>query len=90
MADLGIELDPKKDLPADYRKLVRLAAWFLVSLSAGFAVGAAAAEMTVGRRLEAHEALQSDLPAVLEQMDKKLDALCRATPTASCPLGRKE
>jgi hypothetical protein len=27
---------------------------------------------------------------VLKQIDKKLDALCRATPQAQCPLGKEE
>jgi hypothetical protein len=30
------------------------------------------------------------LGPVLKQIDKKLDALCRATPQAQCPLGKEE
>lgn len=93
---VGLNVDPGS-LPRDWRHVVR-AGVFVILLVAGIAfiaatVAAPIAEAKVApveRRLEEHITQQGDLPSTLKQVNRKLDALCRATPDASCPLGERE
>lgn len=76
------------------RALVSFAVGIIIATVAtlGFTyrVAAKAAEDTVGVRLDAHLEAERRLPAVLKQMSKKLDALCRVNPRANCPLGEED
>jgi hypothetical protein len=86
-----IQIDALADTPSEQRALRKFAV--VVGLvAAGIASGIAGAgyAFALETRITALETESVGLGPVLKQIDKKLDALCRATPQAQCPLGKEE
>jgi hypothetical protein len=85
------QIDALADTPSEQRAL-RKFALVIGLVAAGIASGVAGAgyAFALDKRISAVEEEQAGLGPVLKQIDKKLDALCRATPQAQCPLGKEE
>jgi hypothetical protein len=86
-----LQIDALADTPSEQRALRKFAV--VVGLvAAGIASGIAGAgyAFALDKRIAAVEKEHEGLGPVLKQIDKKLDALCRATPQAQCPFGREE
>jgi hypothetical protein len=86
-----LHLEALADDPAEQRTLRKFA--LVVGLVfVGLAGGVAGAGYAYAfeKRITALETESVGLGPVLKQIDKKLDALCRATPQAQCPLGKEE
>ncbi len=77
----------------DVERALKIVGMILGIIVTAGTIGAAVARAVVApvaSDLAVHKAQQAELPDVLKQMNKKLDALCRAHPAAQCPLGERE
>jgi uncharacterized protein (DUF697 family) len=86
-----LQIDALADDPAEQSALRKFA--LIVGLVfGGIASGIAGAgyAFALDKRIATLEQESVGLGPVLKQIDKKLDALCRATPQAQCPLGKEE
>jgi hypothetical protein len=86
-----LQIDALADDPAEqraYRKLGAVVGLVFLGLASG--VAGAGYAYAFEKRITTLEVESVGLAPVLKQIDKKLDALCRATPQAQCPLGKEE
>jgi hypothetical protein len=86
-----LQIDALADTPSEQRALRKFAV-VIGLVFAGVASGIAGAgyAFALDKRISTLEQESVGLGPVLKQIDKKLDALCRATPQAQCPLGKEE
>jgi hypothetical protein len=86
-----LHLESLADDPAEQRTIRKFALVVgLVALGLAGGVAGAGYAYALDKRISALEVESVGLGPVLKQIDKKLDALCRATPQAQCPLGKEE
>jgi hypothetical protein len=86
-----LQIDALADTPSEQRALRKFAVVIgLVFVGLAGGVAGAGYAYAFEKRITAVEKEHEGLGPVLKQIDKKLDALCRATPQAQCPLGQEE